>query len=106
MVAESCNKSTEAKAFAWFMFARNFGILLGPVIGESRFGSLVVYMAHFMLGGAFANGELLSGSRFFEDHPYLLSTLATGLFCLLGTALVIIFSQEVQFSMPKNIEAS
>ena len=33
MVAESCSKQNEGKAFAWFMFARNFGILLGPVIG-------------------------------------------------------------------------
>lgn len=33
MVSESCSKATEGRAFAWFMFARNMGILLGPIVG-------------------------------------------------------------------------
>lgn len=43
MVAESCNKSTEGRAFAWFMFARNGGILLGPVIGGWSFCTYQLY---------------------------------------------------------------
>lgn len=35
MLSENCTKSTQAKAFGWFMFARNLGIFIGPAIGES-----------------------------------------------------------------------
>ncbi|KAK4610753.1 Efflux pump azaK [Fulvia fulva] len=77
MVAESCNKSTEGRAFAWFMFARNGGILLGPVIG-----------------GAFVDPRLTSGISLFEQYPYLLATGITGAVCLLGTLLVAMFCHE------------
>lgn len=33
MLAELTTKETQGKAFAWFMFTRNMGITLGPVIG-------------------------------------------------------------------------
>lgn len=34
MLSENCTKATQAKAFGWFMFARNLGIFIGPAIGE------------------------------------------------------------------------
>lgn len=34
MLSENCTKATQAKAFGWFMFARNVGIFIGPALGE------------------------------------------------------------------------
>jgi MFS family permease len=33
MLSEITNKKTQGRAFSWYMFARNFGILIGPLIG-------------------------------------------------------------------------
>lgn len=33
MLSENCNKTTQARAFSWYMFARNLGIFFGPLIG-------------------------------------------------------------------------
>lgn len=33
MVSENSNKYTQGRAFSWYMFARNIGILLGPLCG-------------------------------------------------------------------------
>jgi hypothetical protein len=35
MVSENCDKSTQGRAFSWYMFARNLGILIGPICGMS-----------------------------------------------------------------------
>jgi MFS family permease len=35
MVSENCDKSTQGRAFSWYMFARNIGILIGTIAGES-----------------------------------------------------------------------
>ena len=33
MISELSTKETQGRAFSWYMFARNFGIFLGPVVG-------------------------------------------------------------------------
>jgi MFS family permease len=33
MISENCDKSTQGRAFSWYMFARNLGILVGPICG-------------------------------------------------------------------------
>lgn len=33
MISENCNKSNQARAFSWYMFVRNVGIFVGPLIG-------------------------------------------------------------------------
>ena len=35
MLSENTDKGTQAKAFSWYMFARNLGIFLGPIVGAS-----------------------------------------------------------------------
>jgi MFS family permease len=35
MLSEITTKETQGRAFSWYMFSRNMGILLGPVIGVS-----------------------------------------------------------------------
>jgi len=34
MLSENCTKETQARAFSWYMFARNLGIFIGPLIGR------------------------------------------------------------------------
>ena len=34
MLSENCDKKGQAKAFSWYMFAKNLGIFIGPVIGR------------------------------------------------------------------------
>ena len=38
MLSENCDKEGQAKAFSWYMFARNLGILIGPIIGRPLSG--------------------------------------------------------------------
>lgn len=33
MLSENCTKKSQARAFSWYMFCRNLGIFLGPLIG-------------------------------------------------------------------------
>ena len=35
MLSENCDKAGQARAFSWYMFTRNLGIFLGPIIGIS-----------------------------------------------------------------------
>lgn len=35
MLSENCTKETQGRAFSYYMFVRNMGIFLGPVIGKS-----------------------------------------------------------------------
>jgi len=34
MITENCTKKSQARAFSWYMFTRNLGIFVGPLIGE------------------------------------------------------------------------
>lgn len=36
MISENCTKRAQARAFSWYMFTRNLGIFVGPLIGTSR----------------------------------------------------------------------
>ena len=33
MISENCTKQAQARAFSWYMFTRNLGIFIGPLIG-------------------------------------------------------------------------
>ena len=33
MLSENCTKSNQGRAFSWYMFTRNLGIFLGPLVG-------------------------------------------------------------------------
>jgi len=41
MISENCTKTTQARAFSWYMFVRNAGIFLGPLIGALQAPGLV-----------------------------------------------------------------
>lgn len=37
MISENCTKATQGRAFSWYMFTRNLGIFLGPLVGTALF---------------------------------------------------------------------
>lgn len=37
MITENCTKRSQARAFSWYMFTRNLGIFIGPLIGMIAF---------------------------------------------------------------------
>ena len=43
MISENCTKETQGRAFSWYMFVRNTGILLGPLIGMHRYFNHYIY---------------------------------------------------------------
>ncbi|KAI7253652.1 MFS general substrate transporter [Hortaea werneckii] len=73
MISENCTKQSQAKAFSWYMFTRNLGIFIGPLIG----GGLANPTEQFP--NVFAPGS------FFGKYRYALSTYATGAVCLSAT---------------------
>lgn len=43
MISENCSKATQGRAFSWYMFTRNLGIFLGPLIGMIFFACLLAW---------------------------------------------------------------
>nr|OQO32340.1 hypothetical protein B0A51_00399 [Rachicladosporium sp. CCFEE 5018] len=77
MLSENCTKYTQARAFSWYMFARNLGIFIGPLIGGG-------------LSNASQQYPIFERVQFFIDYPYALPSFVTGVFCL-STAVVGFF---------------
>ncbi|KAI6795254.1 MFS general substrate transporter [Hortaea werneckii] len=73
MISENCTKQSQAKAFSWYMFTRNLGILIGPLIG----GGLANPTKQFP--------HVFAPGTFFEKYCYALSTYVTGAVCLSAT---------------------
>ncbi|KAF2767890.1 MFS general substrate transporter [Teratosphaeria nubilosa] len=82
MISENSTKGTQARAFSWYMFARNFGIFLGPLIG----GPLANPVEQFP--------KTFEDSALFKQYPYALSTYTAGTFCILATLFAIFGLRE------------
>jgi len=88
MLSENCTKSTQARAFSWYMFARNLGIFIGPAIGMNppALSKEAIILTNIQLGGALADpAQHLSAFKhvtFFKDFPYALPGFVCGAFCL------------------------
>jgi MFS-type transporter involved in bile tolerance (Atg22 family) len=67
MVAEHSTPSTQARAFSWFAFSGNVGMLLGPLLGGALADPVRQYPGVF---GTFG---------FFEKYPYALSSLVVAM---------------------------
>ncbi|EMC98375.1 hypothetical protein BAUCODRAFT_32406 [Baudoinia panamericana UAMH 10762] len=74
MISENCTKLSQARAFSWYMFTRNLGIFVGPLIG-----SLANPADSFP--GTFGH------STFFKEYPYALATIVCGSVTLSATLL-------------------
>ncbi|CAK3791141.1 MFS general substrate transporter [Lecanosticta acicola] len=72
MISENCTKLTQGRAFSWYMFTRNLGIFVGPLIG----GALANPATQFP--GVFGH------IQFFKDFPYALASFVAGAMCLTG----------------------
>jgi hypothetical protein len=94
MVAEHSTPKTQARAFSWFAFTGNLGIFLGPLIG----GALANPASQYP--GAFR------GIRFFENHPYALSSLVVALVGATATVSTALFVEETLKKSPTSDSAS
>ena len=66
MISENCTSKTQARAFSWYAFVRNFGVFLGPLMG----GVLADPARQYP--GAFRS------VKFFQQYPYALPSYAGG----------------------------
>lgn len=82
MITENSTAKTQARAFSFYAFTRNLGIMIGPLIG----GGLADPAGQY--GGVFAR------TRFFQDYPYALATIVSGIVAASATLLCTLFVKE------------
>ncbi|KAH7411708.1 major facilitator superfamily domain-containing protein [Phaeosphaeria sp. MPI-PUGE-AT-0046c] len=82
MLSENSTKQTQARAFSYFAFARNLGILIGPLLGGALESPAVKYPSFF---GKF---------QFFHDFPYALPGFATAIVALSAALTTTLFAKE------------
>ncbi|KXX74100.1 Protein ZINC INDUCED FACILITATOR-LIKE 1 [Madurella mycetomatis] len=88
MISEHSTPKTQARAFSWFAFTGNLGILFGPLIG----GALADPARQYH--GVFGNVPL------FVDYPYLLPSLAVGVIGLSSVVVTALFVEETLVKRP------
>ena len=88
MISEHSTSKTQARAFSWFAFTGNLGILFGPLIG----GALADPARQYP--GAFGN------VRFFLDYPYALPSIAVGVIGLSAVAVTAFLVDETLVKRP------
>ncbi|KAF3003074.1 hypothetical protein E8E13_007573 [Curvularia kusanoi] len=81
MFSEVSTKRTQAKAFSYFAFAGNLGILLGPLLGAAFERPAEKYPRVF-------------DYRFFRDYPFALPGIVISALTLIGALLTIFFIKE------------
>ena len=91
MISENCTSKTQARAFSWYAFVRNFGIFLGPLVG-----GVLADPAH-QYPGAFGS------VKFFQQYPYALPSYAGGLIGLSSGLLILFFAKE---TLPSKINGA
>ncbi|KAL1837254.1 hypothetical protein VTJ49DRAFT_4078 [Mycothermus thermophilus] len=91
MIAELSTPKTQARAFSWFSFAGNIGIMLGPLVG----GALADPARQYP--------DLFGRYRFFHDYPYALPSFVVGALTLTSVAAVAIFVQETLMRPKKGV---
>jgi MFS family permease len=82
MISEHSTKETQARAFSYFAFAGNLGILIGPLIGGALADPAGQYPSVF------------KGLPFFETYPYALSSFVVGFVGLTAFATSALFIEE------------
>ncbi|KAK5709913.1 hypothetical protein LTR17_019361 [Elasticomyces elasticus] len=96
MISENCTKRSQARAFSWYMFTKNFGIFVGPLIG----GTLACPIN-------LAEAPAFCRSPFSTHFPYALASWTAGALCLVTTIFAQIFLVEtLATKKPKANDAS
>jgi len=93
MISEHSTSKTQARAFSWFAFTGNMGLLFGPLIG----GALADPARQYP--GLFGN------VHFFIEYPYALPSLAVGVIGLSAVAVTAFCVQETLVRKPSNSTA-
>lgn len=88
MISEHSTVKTQARAFSWFAFTGNLGILFGPLIG----GALADPAGQYP--GLFGN------IQFFKDHPYALPSFAVG---GIGISAVLVTAFLAEETLKKDL---
>ncbi|QGA14313.1 hypothetical protein EYB26_001966 [Talaromyces marneffei] len=81
-ISENSTPKTQARAFGYFAFSNNLGILLGPLIGGPLSRPADQYPSVF------------GGVQFLKDYPYALPTLTTGAIGATSCIVSILFVKE------------
>ncbi|KAK0624731.1 major facilitator superfamily domain-containing protein [Bombardia bombarda] len=82
MISEHSTSKTQARAFSWFAFSGNMGILFGPLIGGALADPAGQYPG------------LFGGVRFFEAYPYALPSFAVGTIGVSAVVVTALFVDE------------
>ncbi|KAL2123092.1 hypothetical protein VTJ04DRAFT_3547 [Mycothermus thermophilus] len=82
MIGELSTAKTQARAFSWFAFAGNLGIMIGPLIG----GALADPVRQYP--------DMFGHIDFLVKHPYALPSLAVGALTFTSVAAVALFVEE------------
>ncbi|KAK4167057.1 protein zinc induced facilitator-LIKE 1 [Cladorrhinum sp. PSN259] len=82
MISEHSTQKTQARAFSWFAFTGNMGILFGPLMGGVLADPARLYP------GLFGN------IQFFIDYPYALPSLVVGAIGLSAVLVTAFFAEE------------
>ncbi|KAI1452880.1 MFS general substrate transporter [Annulohypoxylon moriforme] len=82
MISEHSTSQTQAQAFSWFAFSGNVGIFIGPLIGGALADPSHQYPRVF------------GGVRFFEEYPYMLSSIVVGCIGLTAALTSALFVEE------------
>ncbi|KAI9050323.1 hypothetical protein LZ554_005490 [Drepanopeziza brunnea f. sp. 'monogermtubi'] len=90
MLSENSTPRTQARAFSFFAFSGNLGILLGPLIGGALQSPAKQY------GGVFVD------IKFFRDYPYALPTFVTG---SIGAAAAVACGIWVKETLKRRVKS-
>ncbi|KAK3990338.1 protein zinc induced facilitator-LIKE 1 [Cladorrhinum sp. PSN332] len=82
MISEHSTQNTQARAFSWFAFTGNMGLLFGPLIGGALADPARLYP------GLFGNVQ------YFIDYPYALPSMAVGAIGLSAVLVTAFFAEE------------
>lgn len=88
MFSEHSTAKTQARAFSYFSFTGNMGILFGPMIG----GLLAEPAAQYP--------KLFGKIQFFIDYPYALPSFAVGCIGLSAIVVTVLFVEE---TLPRGL---
>lgn len=88
MISEHSTAKTQARAFSWFGFSGNMGILFGPLIG----GALADPARQYP--------DMFGNVKLFVDYPYLLPSLAVGAIGLSSVVATALFVEETLVKVP------
>ncbi|KAK4229149.1 protein zinc induced facilitator-LIKE 1 [Podospora fimiseda] len=82
MISEHSTQKTQARAFSWFAFTGNMGILFGPLIGGALANPARLYPGLF--------GEV----QYFINYPYALPSIAVGAIGFSAVLVTLFLAEE------------